>query len=142
MARTARKSSTKPVAEQPWENFGSHKVRAEALLAEDPSLKVPATGNGIVTSRKRGDRWEYTAVYAGVTVGRAKELFTEKTGLDPSESYTGRGRNFGSESAEPSNGKPKAKPATRKPATKAKAKAKTGVKVTRKVRTPSAEGNA
>lgn len=60
-----------------------------------PSLKFTGTPAAIVEARdKKGLRWERIAAYTGKSVSEVKKIYAEKTGNDPSASYTGRGRNF------------------------------------------------
>jgi hypothetical protein len=79
--------------------IGSVLYRAE--LAADPKLKIPATGASVAKARNNGLRWPRIAAYASISVAKAKELYQEHTGEDPSKSWTGRGRRFDGE------GKPK-----------------------------------
>lgn len=80
-----------------------HLVLAE--LQADPSLKIPATGKGIVKARNEGLRWPRIAARTGLSETKAKELFEAESGTSASESYTGRGRNWsGTASSAPKRG--------------------------------------
>ena len=60
----------------------------------DPSLKIKA-GAQLDKELKEGQlRWERISYRSGKSVGELKKRFTELTGKDPSERYTGRGRKF------------------------------------------------
>lgn len=96
------------------------KAKVEAGVVK----KAPATPRSVRSLREKDtDRWEMIAARTGVSVAAAKELYREAGG-DPTNSYTGRGRNF-------SNGPSKAKP-------KAKAKASTASKA----KTSTAKGKS
>jgi hypothetical protein len=71
----------------------------------DASLKFNGTPAAIVAARdKEGMRWERIAARTGKTISEVKKLYSEKSGVDASQSYTGRGRNFSgtASSAKPS----------------------------------------
>lgn len=76
----------------PMNQILRHLVLAE--LKANPSLKIAATGPAVVKARNAGLRWPRIAAYAGITEGRAKQLYEEQTGGSARDSYTGRGRNW------------------------------------------------
>lgn len=75
--------------------------------------KSGGTPKQIKTLRDNGARWELIAAQTGKSVGDVKSAY-EEAGGDASTSYTGRGRN------------PNGATATKAPAKKSAAKAKTG----------------
>lgn len=67
--------------------------RLEAVA--DPSLAVGTSPTAVANARdKEGLRWERIAARSGLSVADVKRKYTEKTGLQPEQSYTGRGRDF------------------------------------------------
>jgi len=69
------------------------------------SLKIPGTGASIAKARDTdGLRWERIAARTGKSIAEVKRLYTEKTGRQPEQSYTGRGRDFSKGGATKSSG--------------------------------------
>lgn len=100
----------------PMAQIGRILFAAEPLA--DPSLKIPATGPSIAKAREAGVRWPRIAARTGLSESKVKELFKDKTGLEPSKSYAGRGRNYAGQGSTSKSGTSGRRGAAPKPAAK------------------------
>lgn len=91
---------------------------------------IPATGPSVKKARDgEGNRWELIGARAGISANAAKKLY-EEAGGDPSNSYTGRGRNFNGASKKSGTASSKKTTAAGRASSKKTTAAKSGAKKT------------